>query len=959
MWPRGRVRQSVMCCVALVVLNAFAFTRDAIGQQLGVTANIIGQVTDDSGGVLPGVTVTAMSPALQLESVTVVTDVNGEYRLTPLPVGLYAVEYTLSGFQALRREGIRLTVGFTARLDVVLRVGQMEESVTVTGQAPLIDTRAAGTATQILREALETIPTGRNGYIGLMQQTPGARPPLDVGGSSANQNPSFRAFGQAGQAWQLVDGVMTSNPRIGDSGNYFDFTAFEEATVETVGHDASIGARGVAVNTVIKSGGNDFHGGLFFGGTSSTFEASPEGGEGGNLNRRVDVNGEIGGRIIRDKLWFWYGSRFQQNQQNVLDCFKPDGALCTTTNTASFFTPKVTYQLNPSHRFSSFFMWDHRDDVEQASALIPWESRRHQTSEWRIPTNGAGKIDWTGIRGQSLTWNVMLGYFFNKSGSFADEDNFNLIHRRDRTTGRRSGLNDRAGERTGEGRTHVKAVVSYFARQGNSTHDLRLGADYFLVHGNRTNIGRGRAKNYRLDYRDNFTQADRIFVWNYPNTPNINIRYLGAYVSDDWTINRRLTLNLGLRYVYDNGFEGDFCREAAVGAPNVIVYPAECFEKIQMPIFKTVSPRLRFVYDVVGDARSVLKGGWGRYHRTRETDDLFMIARSSVGSTSFRWRDLNDNSDWDPGESDLDVNGPDFLAREQSGATGGLQNAVINPDEKAPKTDEFMLQYEQQLATGFAMRVTGIYSLATDQYRLLNTLRPPEAFNIPITNADPGPDGRVGTADDPGTFITVFDYADELAGLDFQRPTLFNDPAADRSYTSMEFAVSRRLANTWQFQASYSATRIDEPFPTAYEDALMNPNHEIFAGNQTWEWGARASGSYLFPYGILVSGNFEHRSGDPWARTFEFEVGGNVESVETRVEPLGARRLPHINLLAVRIQKAFSMGGSRELQLRVNAYNLLNTNVVTEIQPLSGPTFGLELSRVLPRIVDFQVQYRF
>jgi hypothetical protein len=949
-----------LCLLSLVAVSLFALASPAAAQTASGTGSIIGQVRDESKGVLPGATVTATSPAMQLKSVTAVTDANGEYRLTPLPIGTYAVEYTLSGFQTLRQEGIRLTSGFTARLDVVLTVGALEETVTVTGQAPLIDTRAAATATQVTREAMETIPTGRNGYIGLMQHTPGTRPPLDVGGSSNNQNPAFRAFGQSDQAWQMVDGVMTSNPRIGDSGNYFDFTAFEDATIQTVGHDASIGSRGVAVNTVIKSGGNDFHGGLFFGGTSQRFQTNREidGDEGGNLNVRMDVNGEIGGPIVRDKLWLWYGSRYQKNEVTVLGCLKPDGSPCTTTNQSTFFTPKVTYQLNQSNKFSGFFMWNHRDDVESTSALIPWETRRHQTSEWRIPTNGAAKGDWTHLRGQSLVLNTMLGYFFNKSGSFSDEDNSDLIHRRDRTTGRRSGLNDRVGERTGEGRIHFKQLVNYYVSHGDSNHDIKMGADYFHVSGNRQNIGRGPAQNYRLDYTNIFTQANRIYVWNYPVSPSINIRYLAGYITDDWTLNRRLTLSLGVRYAYDSGFEGETCREDGTG-PGAVVYPAECFDKTQLPTFQTWSPRLRAVVDLSGDGKSALKGGWGRYYSTRETDDIFMVAKNNLSSTVFRWRDLNRNNDWDFGESNLDLNGPDFLSRESSGVTGALQNAVINPDEKAPKTDEFMLQFEQQLVTGLAVRVTGIYSLATDQYRILNTARPREVFNIPITNPDPGPDGVVGTGDDPGTTITYFDYADEYVGLDFQRPMLFNDPAADRSYKSAEVAVSKRLSNNWQFRASYSATRIDEPFQTAYEDALAEPNYEIFAGNQTWEWGARASGSYSFPHDILVSANFEHRSGDSWARTFEFEGGNNVESVETRVEPLGARRLPHISLVDVRFQKGLSLGGDKQLQLRVNAYNLLNTGVATEVQALSGPTFGVVLERVLPRIVDFQVQFRF
>ena len=126
-------------------------------------------------------------------------------------------------------------------------------------------------------------------------------------------------------------------------------------------------------------------------------------------------------------------------------------------------------------------MWNHRDDVEAMTALIPWEARRHQTSEWSIPTNGAAKVDWTGLRGTALTWNTMLGYFWNKSGSFSDPDNVNLIHKRDRTTGRRLGLNDRVGERTGEGRVHYKLVANYFAAPGEQ-QPRPQGRDGLLRH---------------------------------------------------------------------------------------------------------------------------------------------------------------------------------------------------------------------------------------------------------------------------------------------------------------------------------------------------------------------------------------------------------------------------------------------------------------------------------------------
>jgi hypothetical protein len=258
------------------------------------------------------------------------------------------------------------------------------------------------------------------------------------------------------------------------------------------------------------------------------------------------------------------------------------------------------------------------------------------------------------------------------------------------------------------------------------------------------------------------------------------------------------------------------------------------------------------------------------------------------------------------------------------------------------------------------VRATGIYSAAKDQYRLLNIKRPYAVFNIPITNTDPGPDGQRNTADDPGASLTFYDYADQYAGLRNQQPTLINDPLADRNYRSMEIAASRRLANNWQFRASYSATHINEPFPTDYTTATVDPDGEINTANHTWEWGARASGSYLFPYGIQVSSNFEHRSGDPWARTVLLTGGRNIPSITVRAEPLGARRLPNINLMDVRFQKNLALGGPKQhLELRMNVFNLLNTSVPTSISNLSGPSFGLVLARVLPRIMSFEAQYRF
>src|SRR5690242_16545007 len=200
---RGLSRSS---CLSLLFVGSLLVALPGRAAAQAGDASIIGVVTDESGAVLPGVTVSASSPSLQVQQVSDVTNARGEYRLSPLPIGTYEVDYSLSGFQGLRRDGIRLTVGFIAKLDIVLKVGSLEESVTVSGTSPIVDVNSTGTSrTSFTRETLEVNPSGRNGLIALLGQAPGVRTNLDVGGSTINATPVFKAFGQDGEPWETVE----------------------------------------------------------------------------------------------------------------------------------------------------------------------------------------------------------------------------------------------------------------------------------------------------------------------------------------------------------------------------------------------------------------------------------------------------------------------------------------------------------------------------------------------------------------------------------------------------------------------------------------------------------------------------------------------------------------------------------------------------------------------------------
>jgi hypothetical protein len=274
--------------------------------------------------------VTATSPSLQVPQVSDVSNERGEYRLTPLSIGTYTVEYALPGFQTVRREGLRLTAGFVAKVDVVLKIGAVAETITVSGAAPVVDVTSTASRTQLTREALESVPVGRSGYQALLAQAPGVRTNLDVGGNTTATNPSFRVFGQNGDSWSTLEGVLTTSPKSGtQGGNYFDYASVEEATVQTAGNNADSATHGVQLNVILKSGGNDFHGLGFFAQTTRGMVDNniddalrAQGITAGNpVKNRWDVNADLGGRIVRNKLWFYYSGRARDRPKTCSAAF--------------------------------------------------------------------------------------------------------------------------------------------------------------------------------------------------------------------------------------------------------------------------------------------------------------------------------------------------------------------------------------------------------------------------------------------------------------------------------------------------------------------------------------------------------------------------------------------------------------------------------------------------------------
>jgi hypothetical protein len=305
-----------------------------------------------------------------------------------------------------------------------------------------------------------------------------------------------------------------------------------------------------------------------------------------------------------------------------------------------------------------------------------------------------------------------------------------------------------------------------------------------------------------------------------------------------------------------------------------------------------------------------------------------------IGSTTFLWHDLNNDKVYQPGEVNLNVNGPDFVSQT------GTNQGVLNSNEKPPMSDEFSASIERQLLPNFAVRVTGIYSHDWNVAGVINPLIPYSAYTIPVSSKDPGPDGRLGTADDTGQTLTYWEYPTSLRGAAFQANTRVNDSALDANFKSFEIAASRRFANKWQAMTSYSRTRLHVPGA----NANANPNNQINTLNSSVEWNFKASGSYELKYGLLTSVNYELRSGAPWQRTVLLSGGTTIPTQVVNVDPYDVSYYDNLHLLDARVRKDFRIYGNHKGAIGVDIFNLLNKNTVTSANLRSGATYGQVLT---------------
>ncbi|MBI1875602.1 MAG: TonB-dependent receptor [Acidobacteria bacterium] len=937
--------------------------------QSAASSTIHGVVRDGTGGALPGVTVTLASPALQVRQIVVVTEGDGGYRIGDLPAGTYRLTFELSGFSTFIREELRLTIGFTARVDVTMGVGTLEESVTVSGQSPVVDLTSSGTASNFTAETLETIPRGRD-FQAVVDMAPGVtrEGAPDVGGSQISERPSMSTYGLQATTKIQVEGINITTGSDANTAVYLNYFGMDEVQIKTSGTSADVGTPGVEVIAVLKSGGNEFHGqyeGSYQGPTLQSSNLTPELQAQGlsdtePLRFHYDIAADLGGRIIRDKLWFYGGFSRQHRSFSRLGFVSgpgPDGVYLTGDEPLEYYNSllsqvnaKVSWQVSPSNRLIGVYQKGLKEHPQRdGGRFVPLEA----TKDYKDP-GWVRKIELQSTPNNRMFVNVVGGY----GGYFADYNAMrtplyrgaDFPSRLDRDTGLRTGGNWASDQRPRDN-WQIDGSFSFLPeRSFGGRHELKTGVTLYRYLHATGKLSHDHG-NYTLIYDQR--QPVEINFYNWPVAPQNRVNVYAGHLMDKWRVSNRLTANLGLRIERQDAFVPAQSKEASPQFPQL--FPSGKFSRVDVVTWRSVLPRLGLSWSL--DRNTVVKATYGRYNALYRDADVGNFNQNAEVVMRYRWRDLDRNGNYTPGEVNLDTSGPDFIS------ISGARNRIINPDLKQPMTTEVTASLEREVAQNLGVHVGYVFRTLDNLYAFggINVLRPREVYNIALTRRDPGPDGILGTADDGGR-VTLYDYDPAYRGAAFVGEMQVNTDKVDRFHT-IEAALVKRLSGRWMAQVAAWGLKnhrwIEKHFAT--------PNDDRFPLDETWNWGMNLSGAYRLPGDAQVAAFMLAKTGLQGARTYQFrradpDGGPSLSQLSTltlRLEPYGTRKGPAIAVTNLRLSKEFRLPRGQGVSFDVDLFNLFNSSVSTDIVWASGPTFGY-VEEVLPaRIVRIGGRYRF
>jgi outer membrane receptor protein involved in Fe transport len=737
---------------------------------------------------------------------------------------------------------------------------------------------------------------------------------------------------------------------------YFDYDSFEEVQVSTGSHAAEIGAPGVFLNVVIKSGGDTYQGGASYYYENESFssdnidqELSDQGvTRGSSINLFSDFTAQLGGPIVRDKLRFYTSWRDWRIHRNVVNF-----PLGEDTDIFSGLG-SVTYQVNDRNQVTGLFT--------RQTYLKP---RRGTENGFFVPSTTWIEDDvfdiaqgaWHSTLSDDTLLDARVSYSSIVFPLLPQEDateagNYDL------STGEYARAQAFGYYDQDRDRLSINGAATRFVSDWNGNHQFKFGLEY-------QNAGESFVEFYVRDVttytvdgvpsfvdlrKSNFTAENRFNEWN-------------LFGQDSWTLNDRTTLNLGLRFSATRGFT------PAQGGFAGPYFPEQDFAKQDVISWNSFAPRAGIVYDITGEGKHALKASYGRYHHVISTGFIGVVNQNGAAARYHVWNDTNGDTIFQDNE-----------VGELLSQTGGNTNRV-DPDLKQPKTDEFIVGVENELPYQSRLSVNFAYRKKTDLVALVNTGAPDDVAWVSVEALDTGRDGVAGTADD--ATINVFNRRPEFS----DQLTETNPEGFDGDFTGLELVLQKRFADDWQFLGSYAISQSNlertaivngeyggeeegaggigfSPGGTA---AYLSPNGAINNSGESDFFDRthqiKVVGSYQIPrFDVLLAGTIKHQTGTPYGRILTLTEDANGNSfnqgqVIVFAEPRETFRFPSINNVDFRASKFFVFDRHR-VEFIFDVFNLFNSNVVTNFN-VNTASFQDPLNVYGPRVFRLGARWIF
>jgi hypothetical protein len=930
---REKNMRRVVMCAAILCVAVFMASRTASAQ-----ASIAGVVRDGSGAVLPGVTVEASSPALIEKARTVVTDGAGQYRIVDLSPGRYQVVFTLTGFKTVRREDVVLEGTFTAQVNAALEVGALEESVTVTGATPTVDVTNNTAQFVANRDILDSIPTPIRNTPARALLLPGtAVTPFVLGQYSMSVHGSNTA-----DTVIAIDGLRVNN-LCGSgqfSGFYMNDASIQEVTFTTGAESAEMQNGGLRINSTPKDGGNRFSGTLFAYGMNGGLQADNRSDEvkaagvpQPSIAYTYQINPAFGGPIMRDKLWFYFTYKYEDNKTYVASSAFADGSPAYRQAMGNYSAvTRLTWQATQRDKIRFYLDRQYNGEFYNGFNTLPTTTPEASTDAFGL--GWVPQLKWTQTTTNKLLLEAGLSYYTQDyEQNCTDAVQPRDLPRLEQSTGRLSvACGNTIPPYTSWTKSYSSAASASYI---TGSHAFKTGMTMQWGTNSRTFSSNGQINT--LVFNNGLLGAPAsatnpvpcvalpcpiaVAVTNGATTAQQKVKSdLGFFVQDTWTMDK-LTLNLGARYDHFNAMV------PAQSAPASTWIQARNFPEIpNVPNWNDWSLRMAAAYDVFGNGKTALKVNASKYIASAAAGYAANFNGMTYSTQTRAWFDLDGN------KSLFDAAG-NIQFGEVFGGTSNFGGITSRPDPDLLRgyNWEYNASVQHQLIDRLSMTAgfyrRQFYNLdVTDNTNLAVTDWSPFTITAP---ADP-------RLPDAGTVITMHSLNSNKVGVATDNLRTFSDINTS-VYNGFELSANARFTKLLLFGGVTTDRRA-----TTTCDERDNPNSARFCdATPPFRTTFKMSAAYQLPYDFQLSGSFLAQPGPSVAANYTVTAaiagrpiigstaGATTISVNL-VEP-NTVFLDYRKQLDLRLAKNFRFGSRTRVQGFADFFNILNSGTVTRV----------------------------